>query len=69
MLGHQGGWDELLLPLAGVVVVLAVVRVLGRRRGNAEPDVRASAEACAYCGAKLEPDAERCAACGFRVER
>ena len=71
MLGHQGGWDELLLPLAAVVAVLGVARLFGRRRRDegADPSAPADPSACAYCGGPLEPDAERCGACGFRVAR
>ncbi len=66
VLAHQGGWDEILLAGVLVLMMLGFSR-LRRRRHERTPSPAAHPNACAYCGAALEPDAERCSACGFRV--
>ena len=75
MLAHQGGWDELLLPVLIVALVLAVPAMRRRRRaeghGPAEegPAAGRTPGTCSFCGAQVAPIDERCAACGFRVTR
>jgi hypothetical protein len=65
VLAHQGGWDELLLPMAVLFVVFGVPWLLKRRRvadhGLGEGD------RCAYCGAPFAAGARRCSECGFRA--
>jgi hypothetical protein len=65
MLAHQGGWDELLIAGALVLLILAVTR---RFRRPAPPDQpRSTAEdVCAFCGGSLGPDDVRCPSCGYR---
>jgi hypothetical protein len=76
LLAHQGGWDEMLLAAALVLLMLGVSR--WRRRGTAGRPARGveiaapeppDPDACSYCGDALEPEAERCPSCGFRVRR
>jgi hypothetical protein len=75
LLAHQGGWDELLLPLLIVALVLVVPAMRRRRRagddGSAEETPGAAPEpgTCPYCGASVPRADERCPACGFRVRR
>ena len=75
MLGHQGGWDELLLPALVVALVLAVPAIRRRRRAEGhepeeeDPAAGRTPGTCAFCGAQVAPADERCAACGFRVTR
>ena len=72
VLAHQGGWDELLLPLA-VVALVVVVPALRRRRagndGSAEEIPRTARElgTCPYCGGSVSRADESCPECGFRV--
>lgn len=62
LLAHQGGWDEVLVPVLAVLGLLWVMRARRRVDGaGARTD-----EACAYCGATPLPDARRCPSCGFR---
>ena len=75
LLAHQGGWDEFLLPVIIVALVLLVPALRHRRRavndGAADENPRAAREpgTCPYCGASVPLAEERCAACGFRVRR
>jgi len=65
MLAHQGGWDEMLLPFAVLLVVFGAPALLRRRRA-----ARAGAPGggtCAYCGAVLRAGDRRCERCGFRA--
>jgi hypothetical protein len=65
MLAHQGGWDEMLLPFAVVLIVFWGPALLRRRRA-AQARGPASGP-CAYCGAPLRSGERRCDACGFRA--
>ena len=75
LLAHQGGWDEFLLPVLIVALVLMVPALRRRHRarddGAAEEIPRAAREpgTCPYCGASVPRAEERCPACGFRVSR
>jgi hypothetical protein len=75
MLGHQGGWDELLLPALIVALVLLVPAWRRRRRAkgssapDADPRAFARDDVCPYCGADVTAGVDRCAACGFRLPR
>lgn len=65
MLAHQGGWDEIILPAAVLLVVFGVPSLLRRRRAGGRE--RTAGGVCAYCGATLDAEARRCSACGFRA--
>jgi hypothetical protein len=70
LLAHQGGWDELLLAAGFVLAMLGVSRLRRRaagKRPTSPPRSVSPADACAYCGAPLSPDALRCPSCGFRT--
>jgi predicted amidophosphoribosyltransferase len=64
MLAHQGGWDEMLIAGAVVLVMLGISR-FRRRRAPTPPRERRD-DLCAYCGAALEPSETRCPSCGYR---
>jgi hypothetical protein len=64
MLAHQGGWDELLIAGAVVLVVLGISRLRRRRMEPPQREVRD--DVCEFCGAALEPSETRCPSCGFR---
>lgn len=64
MLAHQGGWDEMLIAGAVVLVMLGISRLRRRRREPRATEVRG--DVCAYCGAALQPSEARCPSCGFR---
>ena len=40
MLAHQGGWDELLLIIGPVIVVIALLRLAKRRVSSVHSDAR-----------------------------
>jgi hypothetical protein len=65
MLAHQSGWDETLMALAAVGVVVGTV-VWARRRRERHPETATGH--CLYCGVALPEGAERCDACGFKVK-
>lgn len=65
MLAHQGGWDEMILPFAVLMVVFGAPALLRRRRA-ARADVP-GAGTCAYCSAALRAGDRRCESCGFRA--
>jgi hypothetical protein len=65
MLAHQGGWDELLLPMAVVAIVFLAPSLLRHRRAAAE--ARTIPGTCAYCGEPFGAGARRCSSCGFRA--
>jgi hypothetical protein len=60
VVAHQGGWDEILIPVAIVLLVFAY----GTRNRNAGD--QADAGPCAYCAHPLEAGDARCPECGFR---
>ncbi len=62
MLAHQGGWDEVLLPIVIVLLVFAY----GTRNRNKSDEPPAESGPCAYCGHPLTAEDERCPECGFR---
>jgi predicted amidophosphoribosyltransferase len=62
-LAHAGGWDELLLGAAAVILLLMI-----RPRRRADGDEPAEGP-CLYCGRHLPPGTERCPRCGFRARR
>ncbi|HEX5936614.1 MAG TPA: hypothetical protein VFZ75_02820 [Actinomycetota bacterium] len=64
MLAHQGGWDELLIAGAVVLVLLGISRL--RRRRAKPPPHEVPESVCAFCGAALDPSETRCPSCGFR---
>jgi hypothetical protein len=67
MVAHAGGWDELLI-IVGSVLVLVVPKLIRNHRTRAaatEPD----SGPCLYCGRPLGPGAKRCPGCGFRARR
>jgi predicted amidophosphoribosyltransferase len=65
MLAHQGGWDELLLPFAVLLVVFGAPALLRRRRATLSDT--SGGGMCAYCGAELRAGDRRCERCGFRA--
>jgi hypothetical protein len=67
VLAHQGGWDELWLPLGLLVVIIGVVvRSLRHRGRNGSGSGKGGF--CLYCGSELAEGAERCERCGFKKE-
>ncbi|HET9671576.1 MAG TPA: hypothetical protein VFQ40_01850 [Actinomycetota bacterium] len=69
VLAHQGGWDEILIPVLAVLTMLGLARLRRRRAtttGAEAPDAAAEPR-CEYCDAVLPADARRCPSCGFRV--
>jgi hypothetical protein len=70
LLAHQGGWDEILLPVGLVLGMLGLSRWRRRTRtpsDAAPPEPVPGENVCAYCGTSLAPDDERCPSCGFRT--
>jgi hypothetical protein len=71
VLAHQGGWDEILLPIIAVLALLWVTRLRRRRVEPARPPATQDGDppstTCTYCGAAIPEDAPRCPSCGFRV--
>ena len=67
MLAHAGGWDELLIAVGAVLVVVLPRVIMERRRRSRE--AAPTDGPCLYCGAALEPGAARCATCGFKTHR
>jgi hypothetical protein len=63
VLAHAGGWDELLLGAAAVILLL-MLRPRRRVDGNEPAD-----GPCLYCGLDLPAGFERCPRCGFRARR
>jgi hypothetical protein len=41
VLAHQGGWDEMLMVLAPIVVIVFLLRVAKRRGERLQPDAGA----------------------------
>lgn len=64
MVAHAGGWDELLI----MVGAIALVVLLGKRRGP-RPSRYDGPGPCAYCGESLSADQARCPSCGFKAIR
>ena len=65
LLAHQGGWDEVLIPLA----LIAGLFIWTARRGHdgGKDAAMTRSPVCAYWRAPLDPTAKRCANCGFRA--
>jgi hypothetical protein len=67
LLAHQGGWDELWLPLALLILIIGlVVRSLRHRGKNGAGSGKEGY--CLYCGSELADGVERCERCGFKKE-
>jgi len=64
---HQGGWDELWVPLGLLVLIIGLAVRSLRRRGRSGPGSSKDAY-CLYCGSELAEGAERCERCGFKKE-
>ena len=67
MIAHAGGWDELLI-IVGAVLLLVVPRIIRDRRARiaaSEPD----RGPCLYCGEVLGRGVDRCPRGGFRARR
>lgn len=67
LLAHQGGWDELWLPLGLLIVIIGLVVRSLRHRGRGGPGSGKEGY-CLYCGSELADGAERCERCGFKKE-
>jgi hypothetical protein len=67
VLAHAGGWDEILIAV-GAVLLLVVPRIVRGARDRARTAEPATGP-CLYCGRPLGPEVERCPGCGFRARR
>lgn len=61
MIGHAGGWDEIVIAVGAVMLFLLFRST--RAKNTAEP----GDGPCLYCGRSLSRDVERCPECGFRA--
>ncbi len=62
MLAHAGGWDEIVV-VVGLILLLLVFRSTRAERGKDGPQEGP----CMYCGTFVGADEERCSSCGFRA--
>ncbi|MGH2723380.1 MAG: hypothetical protein ACRDI0_03795 [Actinomycetota bacterium] len=67
LVAHAGGWDELLV-IVGAVLILVVPKIVRDRRARADA-AEPERGPCLYCGRPLGPGVDRCPGCGFRARR